>query len=295
VSPDGTAEEETELSRAELIRFQWPSSEDEDDGSGEVSPRRRLASAIEVADWRRHVHALYAEVRRLSNVDLLAAHASWIRGRNALFARHPSTPLLPADRAHFRSLAIAPYDASWRFEVEVAPAEEPRRMDVETGTDGTVPFELVGTVAIPRAGTLDVWRLGSYGGGLFLPVKDALAGTPGGTYGRQGRRPRPRERPVDPGARLQLRLQPVLRVRPGVGVPPRTGRQHARRRGAGGRALQGLSRARTAGSDATKDRSPLGWWGASAKSALPRVVERPLSPEDSDRRGLRPDHLAHRA
>jgi len=183
VSPDGTAEEETELSRAELIRFQWPSSEDEDDGSGEVSPRRRLASAIEVADWRRHVHALYAEVRRLSNVDLLAAHASWIRGRNALFARHPSTPLLPADRAHFRSLAIAPYDASWRFEVEVAPAEEPRRMDVETGTDGTVPFELVGTVAIPRAGTLDVWRLGSYGGGLFLPVKDALAGTPGGTYG----------------------------------------------------------------------------------------------------------------
>ena len=36
---------------------------------------------------------------------------------------------------------------------------------------------------IPLAGTLDVWRLASYGGGLFVPVKDALAGRPGGTYG----------------------------------------------------------------------------------------------------------------
>lgn len=183
MSPDGTAEEAVELSRSELLRFRWPSGEEEETEEDVVSPRRQLASAVEVADWRRHVHALYAEVRRLSNVDLLAAHATWIRGRNALFARHPSTPLLPADRASFRSLPIAPYDASWRFELEVEPAEEARRMDVETGTDGTVPFELVGTVAVPRAGTLDVWRLGSYGGGLFLPVKDALAGTPGGTYG----------------------------------------------------------------------------------------------------------------
>ncbi|TCL84963.1 hypothetical protein EDF43_102637 [Rathayibacter sp. PhB179] len=184
MSPDGSAEEAVELSRADLLRFRWPAGED--DGSeeeGAVSPRRRLASAIEVADWRRHVQAMYAEVRRLSNVDLLAAHASWIRARNALFDRHPATPLLPADRAHFRSLPIAPYDAAWRFELEVAPAEEARRMDVETGTDGVVPFELVGTVEVPSAGTLDVWKLGSYGGGLFVPVKDALAGTPGGTYG----------------------------------------------------------------------------------------------------------------
>ena len=28
-----------------------------------------------------------------------------------------------------------------------------------------------------------MWKLGSYGGGLFVPIKDALAGTQGGTYG----------------------------------------------------------------------------------------------------------------
>jgi hypothetical protein len=56
-------------------------------------------------------------------------------------------------------------------------------MEVETGTDGVVPFQLLGTVRVPLAGTLEVWRLASYGGGLFVPVKDALAGRRGGTYG----------------------------------------------------------------------------------------------------------------
>ncbi|AGW40600.1 hypothetical protein O159_03880 [Leifsonia xyli subsp. cynodontis DSM 46306] len=56
-------------------------------------------------------------------------------------------------------------------------------MTVETGTDGVVPFHLLGTVRVPLAGTLEVWRLASYGGGLFVPVKDALAGHDGGTYG----------------------------------------------------------------------------------------------------------------
>ena len=28
-----------------------------------------------------------------------------------------------------------------------------------------------------------MWRLASYAGGIFLPVRDGLAGKPGGTYG----------------------------------------------------------------------------------------------------------------
>ncbi|NQX29679.1 DUF1684 domain-containing protein [Microbacteriaceae bacterium VKM Ac-2854] len=177
-----TPEETVELSRNDLLHFRWPGGQEPEEHEAE-HPVQRLATAIEVADWRRHVHTMYAEVRRLANIDLLAAHASWIRARNALFARHPATPLLPEARAHFRSLPVAPYDAAWRFELEVQPSPEERRMEVETGTDGVVPFELIGTVQIPQTGSLDVWRLASYGGGLFVPVKDALAGAPGGTYG----------------------------------------------------------------------------------------------------------------
>jgi len=46
-----------------------------------------------------------------------------------------------------------------------------------------VPFERIGRVEIPDTGSLDVWRLTTYGGGIFVPVRDALAGRPGGTYG----------------------------------------------------------------------------------------------------------------
>ena len=46
-----------------------------------------------------------------------------------------------------------------------------------------VPFERIGTVELGDLGRLAVWVIRGYGGGLFVPLKDALAGTPGGTYG----------------------------------------------------------------------------------------------------------------
>jgi uncharacterized protein (DUF1684 family) len=137
-------------------------------------------TALEVADWRRRVFALYARVR--ASTDLPAAHDLWRRGRDELFATHPSTPLLPEDRAGFTALPVEPYDPAWRFELAISGAE-PRHLDVETGTDGVVPFDLLGTVDVPGVGHLDVWRLASYGGGIFLPIKDGLHGRHGGTYG----------------------------------------------------------------------------------------------------------------
>ena len=137
-------------------------------------------TALEVADWRRRVFSVYQRVRETS--DPAAAHDLWRRERDSLFANHPSTPLLPEDRAEFTGLPVQPYDPAWRFEVELR-AGQARRMEVATGTDGIVPFELIGIADVPRVGQLDVWRLASYGGGIFLPVKDALAGRPGGTYG----------------------------------------------------------------------------------------------------------------
>jgi hypothetical protein len=137
-------------------------------------------TALEVADWRRRVFALYEAVR--AQDDLEEAHELWRIERDDLIARHPATPLLDADRPLFEGLTIAPYDPAWRFELPILPAE-PARFEFATGTDGVVPFERVGLVEVPDAGTLDIWRLTTYGGGLFVPVRDALAGHAGGTYG----------------------------------------------------------------------------------------------------------------
>ncbi|MDQ1620479.1 MAG: uncharacterized protein QOE19_3048 [Actinomycetota bacterium] len=135
--------------------------------------------SLSLLDWRRRVHALYAEVR--AHPDPAAAHDLWRRGRDDLFATHPDTPLLPDDRASFTGLPIAPYDPALRFEARVDGDVEPRRFEVPTATDGVVPFSRIGAVHLPGLGDLDVWWLDSYGGGIFLPVKDALAGHE--TYG----------------------------------------------------------------------------------------------------------------
>ncbi len=136
--------------------------------------------AFATVDWRRQVFALYAEVR--ATADHAAAHDLWRRTRDQLFVSHPASPLLDDDRDSFTGLPVPAYDPAWRFDVEVRDAP-PVRIEVESGTDGTVPFERLGIAEVPGVGSLDVWRLASYGGGLFVPVKDATAGHPGGTYG----------------------------------------------------------------------------------------------------------------
>ncbi len=139
-----------------------------------------LTAALHVADWRRRVAQTYSEVRALAVEDPAAAHAVWVQQRDELFAFHPASPLTADARADFAGLDIAPYDPAYRFEVSVEPAG-PQRLDVATTTDGLVGFERVGTVDPGHLGRLTLWSLRGYGGGLFLPVRDALAGN--GTYG----------------------------------------------------------------------------------------------------------------
>ncbi|BDZ42504.1 hypothetical protein GCM10025865_18030 [Paraoerskovia sediminicola] len=144
------------------------------------------APELDVLDWRRRVHALYATVRDLAADEPSSAHAAWVAGRDDLLAHHSASPIL--DRAGFTGVPMGVYDPAMRFECSLEPAAEdatgpaePARLDVPTGTDGVVPFERVGRVTLGDLGTLDVWALRSYGGGLFVPVKDAGAGT--STYG----------------------------------------------------------------------------------------------------------------
>ncbi len=82
-------------------------------------------------------------------------------------------------RAGFR-LECARYDAAFRFDVPLEPVAAERR-SVPTGTDGAVDLDRVGRVELAGLGTLDVWWVAGYAGGLFLPVRDATSGVT--TYG----------------------------------------------------------------------------------------------------------------
>lgn len=126
---------------------------------------------LELLDWRRRVAALYAEARAAA--DPATAHARWIEARAELFATHPQS----ADRN--ARLRYAPYDDRWRFASDVLPAP-PERIEIATATDGVVPFERIGRVELDGVGSLDVWWLASYGGGIWLPLRDASPQTYGG-------------------------------------------------------------------------------------------------------------------
>ncbi|HEX8780407.1 MAG TPA: DUF1684 domain-containing protein [Nocardioides sp.] len=120
--------------------------------------------ALAVADWRRRVHRLYADVQAARSPE--QAHTTWVAGRSSLFAWHPASP-----RREGQAMRHAAYDPAMRFTLPLLPADD----DVwvyDSGTDGAVPFARVGAFDVPGVGRLDVWWLESYGGGLFVPVKD---------------------------------------------------------------------------------------------------------------------------
>jgi uncharacterized protein (DUF1684 family) len=134
--------------------------------------------SLTLLDWRRRVAALY--VAASAAADPEAGWRTWRDGRDELFAAHPDSPLDEAARTSFRGLPFAPYDPALRFEPALEPAPA-ARLELPTAADGVVPLDRIGTVALGEFGRLDVWWLGSYGGGIFLPLRDGTAGTT--TYG----------------------------------------------------------------------------------------------------------------
>ena len=137
-----------------------------------------MASAWDVLDWRRRVTALYDAVRAAD--DPADGHATWVAGRDDLLRTHPASPVPESRRAAYAGADVAAYDPAFRFTVAVDLDVEAERREVATGTDGVVPIDRVGAISLPGLGSLDVWWLGSYGGGLFLPVRDTATTSYGG-------------------------------------------------------------------------------------------------------------------
>ena len=125
-------------------------------------------------DWRRRVSALYADVR--ANPDPHAAWLHWRAGRDALFATHPQTPLDgPA-----APLPFFDYDPALRFAVPLVPHDgDPVPFDA--GSDGTIMMRPFARVTLGGLGSLTLFWIMGYGGGVFLPFRDATSGRE--TYG----------------------------------------------------------------------------------------------------------------
>jgi uncharacterized protein (DUF1684 family) len=126
---------------------------------------------LTLLDWKRRVFALYAEVRAAE--DPRAAWERWCAVRSELYRTHPQSPRLGGEPAYF------PYEPALRFEAAVERIE-------------AAPLEIAGSAgsvtrftrfALARFGehVLDLYWLDAYGGGVFLPFRDATSGRE--TYG----------------------------------------------------------------------------------------------------------------
>ncbi len=150
-------------------------------GDGSATDRAWLA------DWRRQVGALYAEVRHLAETDVAAALAHWRTTRERLYREHPQSPVPAGARSGFRALHFE-HDPRLRFEVVVEPAPPPApgalALELPNSGEDTLSFGRVGRITIPFADgprALSIFWMGGYAGGLFVPFRDATSGRE--TYG----------------------------------------------------------------------------------------------------------------
>jgi uncharacterized protein len=131
---------------------------------------------LALLDWKRRVSELYADVRRSDEPE--AAWRRWREGRDELFRTHAQSPSPGhAPLEYFR------YDPRARVTAKLrSVVADPVAIDASGGE--TVAFQPVASADFDldgRALSLEVYWLEGYGGGAFVPFRDATSGRE--TYG----------------------------------------------------------------------------------------------------------------
>ncbi len=167
-------------------------------------------AGLELADWRRRVAELYADVRAMAAESPEIAWQHWVATREVLFRTHPQSPVPAEDRSAFRARHW-PYDPDLRFELRLetgppaAPdgaasggfasgglatgglavgSAAPLAIALPNSGADVLSFHRIGAVAIPFEDgerRLSVFWMEGYAGGLFLAFRDATNGME--TYG----------------------------------------------------------------------------------------------------------------
>lgn len=132
----------------------------------------------ELADYRQKVFQIYARVRE----QHLDPEIRWIRYRKEqdfLFKNHPQTALTDEQVENFSSLPYFPYDPAYRFLLPIEPLKNQQEVRINLLDDGPIHFLPFGKITFSLSGKsvcLTLYWIQAYGGGIFLPFKDATNG-----------------------------------------------------------------------------------------------------------------------
>jgi uncharacterized protein len=145
-----------------------------------------MSEYFDLYDYRCRVATMYRERNRayLAGEDAETIWRRFRESRDALFAHHPQSPLDEEQRQDFQGLRYFPYNPAMVFAVDVDTDVEPMRQSVAMNAEESMNMTTVGRVHFTVEGqavSLSLYWLDIYGGGLFLPFRDATC--PGESYG----------------------------------------------------------------------------------------------------------------
>jgi uncharacterized protein (DUF1684 family) len=147
----------------------------------------QLNAYPQIADYRQQVFDIYARVRETA----LDPKTRWDRFRaeqDHLFKKHPQTALSAQQVSEFTSLPYFPYNPDYRFTLPIEPLKDQEEVRINLQDDGPtllLPFAQVSFYLAGKPFCLTLYWIQAYGGGIFLPFKDATNGNEtysGGRY-----------------------------------------------------------------------------------------------------------------
>jgi uncharacterized protein (DUF1684 family) len=132
---------------------------------------------IELADYRRRVAQMYAEVRGARD-DPQEAWRRYRSQRENLFRTHSQSALDQGQKERFEGLHYFPYNSALRLSVQIDTNVDPDVLEIQLQEDGLTRLQRFGKVNFELQGQrlqLSLFWVQGYGGGIFLPFRDATA------------------------------------------------------------------------------------------------------------------------
>jgi uncharacterized protein (DUF1684 family) len=151
-----------------------------------MADTHNAGSYLDLFNYRQQVFEMYRQRNKAleNGANAAAVLATFRTERDQLFAQHPQSALSPAERDRFTGLKYFPYDPTACVEAELEPDTRPAPVGVGTSHEDEIPMVRVATLRFTMSewsGRLALYWIEVYGGGLFLPFRDATA--PAETYG----------------------------------------------------------------------------------------------------------------
>ena len=151
-----------------------------------TTPSSTTPTWLDLYDWRNRVAQMYRErnAAHRAGENPESVLTRFRAAKDALFVSHPQSPLDLNNRSSFDGLQYFPYDPNLRVQATLALAEAEDTVEAPSSGPHTMPLRRAATLdfAIDGANVrLLVFWIDVYGGGLFVPFRDATG--PVETYG----------------------------------------------------------------------------------------------------------------